>query len=135
MDLSQVFSFQLTPTPLKSVHLYSICESNAMHTYDIRLQYNQIIEFIQKQSLIPFLQQFCLMDTMLYRRTNSENCRNHVLPCNGWICSWTCQKSVTFRITMKKTIQISKTNPGDYCHFQRCYSRLKEHIGKSLRLY
>lgn len=35
------------PTPLKSVHLYSICEPNALHTYDIRLQYNQIIEFIQ----------------------------------------------------------------------------------------
>ena len=44
---------------------------------------------IHSQWLLPFPQQFFPVDTMLYHQTNSESCRNHVLPCNALICSWT----------------------------------------------
>lgn len=44
---------------------------------------------IHSQWLLPFPRQFFPADTMLYHQTNSGSCRNHVLPCNVLICSWT----------------------------------------------
>lgn len=49
---------------------------------------------IHSQWLLPFPRQFFPADTMLYHQTNSGSCRNHVLPCNGLICSWTWNDNI-----------------------------------------